>query len=101
MKTRFPQITGVELPRSGRGARQRMFSLVLQRKGSSFSVQTPVPDGPRQAGQFAAEAGKATNVLASSHTYSRGIVRISFIQFLDERFAILWREAGLRLHPTS
>src|SRR5687767_14593911 len=44
---------GVEFPRSGNGVRQRMFSFVLQRSGSFDSRATPVPSGPRQAGQFA------------------------------------------------
>src|SRR5206468_8857436 len=54
-KTRCPQTMGVELPRSGNGTRQRTLSLVLQCSGRFFSEQTPVPCGPRQAGQFSAE----------------------------------------------
>jgi hypothetical protein len=56
MKTRSRQTTGVELPRSGKGTRQQTFSLVLQWSGRFFSVERPLPSGPRQPGQFAAEA---------------------------------------------
>jgi hypothetical protein len=56
MKTRFPQMIGVELPRSGSATRQRTFSFVLQRKGNLVSRQIPLPSAPRHAGQFSASA---------------------------------------------
>ena len=56
MKMRSPQTIGVELPRSGSGTRQRTFSFVVQCSGKFFSVQTPVPKGPRHADQLSARA---------------------------------------------
>jgi len=45
---------GEELPGPGNSARQRTFSFVVHLSGTSFSVDTPVPSGPRQAGQLPA-----------------------------------------------
>src|SRR6266849_9182363 len=56
MKTRPPHTTGVELPRSGNGTRQETFSFVLQWSGRFFSAARPLPSGPRQPGQFAADS---------------------------------------------
>ena len=56
IKTLLPQTTGVELPRSGKGARQRTFWFVLHWRGSSVSLEMPVPSGPRQPGQGPAQA---------------------------------------------
>src|SRR5205823_5783723 len=64
--TRFPQITGVELPRSGSGTRQRTFWLVSQCKGSDVSEEIPWPVGPRQPGQFAPAAETGRRAVASS-----------------------------------
>src|SRR5436190_17294407 len=55
-KTRSPQTMGDEFPRPGRSTRQRTFSLVPHLRGKLFSVETPVPSGPRQPGQLLAEA---------------------------------------------
>src|SRR5579885_2039301 len=49
-KRRLPHTTGVELPRSGNGTCQEMFSFVLQRRGRCISAVTPSPSDPRQAG---------------------------------------------------
>ena len=58
-KMRSPQTMGVELPGSGSGMRQRTFSVLLQFKGRFFSVEMPSAFAPRQAGQLAAQAGRA------------------------------------------
>src|SRR5258705_5316338 len=55
-KTRSPQTMGEEFPRPGKSTRQRTFSLVPHLSGKSFSVETPVPSGPRQPGQLLAVA---------------------------------------------
>jgi hypothetical protein len=59
-KTLSPHTAGVELPRSGNDTRQRTFSFVLQRSGRFFSAATPLPSGPRHAGQFAADTETAS-----------------------------------------
>ena len=76
---RFPHITGVELPRSGSGARQRTFSLVLQRSGKAVSVETPVPCGPRHAGQFPAQDKGAKSVRAAIQKRWRRNIILIFI----------------------
>src|SRR5437870_1287721 len=58
-KTRLPQTTGEEFPGPGSATRQRTFSFVLHFSGRFFSLETPVPSGPRQPGQLAAEAEAA------------------------------------------
>src|SRR5688500_160155 len=61
--TRSPQTTGEELPRSGKGARQRTFSLVLHFMGRFFSADRPLPFGPRHCGQLpASRPGAAASV---------------------------------------
>jgi hypothetical protein len=45
---------GVELPRSGNSVRHATCSVLLHRTGKLVSVESPVPSGPRQAGQLAA-----------------------------------------------
>src|SRR5713226_4739125 len=49
-----PQIIGEEWPSPGRSVFQRMFSLASHFTGTSLSVETPAPLGPRKRGQFAA-----------------------------------------------
>ena len=56
MKTLSPQTIGVEFPGAGSGTLQRTFWFVLQCNGRFVSWQTPLPSGPRQAGQFAPNA---------------------------------------------
>jgi hypothetical protein len=53
---RLSQTMGVELPRAGSGVFQRIFSEGLQRSGRLRSLHTPVPAGPRQAGQLSPQA---------------------------------------------
>src|SRR2546421_627569 len=67
---RSPQTTGVEFPRSGRGTRQMTFSFSLHFSGGVFSVETPIPEGPRQAGQSShfANGGKDDARIASATT---------------------------------
>src|SRR5437867_8515289 len=64
MKTRSAQMIGVELPRSGRGTRQRTFSFVLQRNGNLLSRQIPLPPTPRHAGQFSATPANVEAVMS-------------------------------------
>ena len=59
IKTRLSQTMGVELPRSGSGMRQRTFWFVPHRSGRSWAGAIPFPEGPRHAGQLAANAGMA------------------------------------------
>ena len=50
---------GLEFPASGRGTFHLMFSVALQLSGKVFSLEIPVPSGPRQFGQFSANAAFA------------------------------------------
>ncbi len=52
-KMRSSHTIGVELPGPGKGTFQRTFSVALHRRGKPRSSDTPVPCGPRQAGQLA------------------------------------------------
>src|SRR4051812_45651303 len=60
MKTFSSHTIGEALPRSGNGARQRTFSVLLHFTGTFFSGEIPVPS-LRHAGQFAAVAEPMTH----------------------------------------
>src|SRR5438105_3170745 len=60
-KTSLARTTGVELPGSGSSVFQRMFWLVLQAVGRFFSVQMPMPCGPRHSGQLSATTESVPN----------------------------------------
>src|SRR5262249_697696 len=55
--TRSPQTMGDECPLPGMGVFQRIFSVLLQRRGTLVSSDVPSPRGPRQPGQFSARVG--------------------------------------------
>jgi len=60
MNILFPQITGDELPRSGSATFHLTFFVADHCVGKFFSAQTPVPIGPRQAGQLSEKREPAT-----------------------------------------
>ena len=66
---------GVEFPASGSAIFQRTFSVALQVSGSSVSVVTPVPSGPRQPGQFPARAAVVRVSRMAEETKMRGDMR--------------------------
>src|SRR5687768_12973998 len=109
MNTASRQTIGVELPRSGNGVRQRTFSLVPQRKGSLESRATPVPSGPRHAGQFAQadveNNTKATKAFITKLTHGQRLefrfVRFSLVAYgirFIPRFC-KWLGCGRRVDP--
>src|SRR5262249_5707578 len=51
-KTRDPQMAGVDPENAGIASFHTMFSFCDQRNGRFVSWLTPLPDGPRHAGQF-------------------------------------------------
>ena len=53
--TRVPLTMGADTPSPAIGAFQATFSVALHFTGSPVSLVVPVPFGPRQAGQSAAE----------------------------------------------
>ena len=68
MKTRSPQMMGVELPADGSVTFQRTFSVALHLSGRSFSSDTPWPVGPRQPGQLSARAEAVQMATTSNAT---------------------------------
>ena len=54
---RSPQITGEEFPWPGTSTFQATFSVELQRSGRPVSSESPIPEGPRQRGQWRSEPG--------------------------------------------
>src|SRR5688572_451963 len=58
MKMRPRQTMGVELPASGNGERHLTFSVVPHFTGKFFSSHSPMPVGPRHAGQSPARHGR-------------------------------------------
>jgi len=61
-KIRLPQTMGEEWPSPGTAVFHTVPSLSLQRVGGFFSRLVPSPRGPRQHGQFSAQAEPAANV---------------------------------------
>src|SRR5262245_22949169 len=77
-KTRSPQTMGEELPPSGKGVFQRMFSVALHLTGRFFSGECPCPSGPRQAGQLpaaAAATNQNTEINAGTSLVMKGFLR--------------------------
>src|SRR3954454_15828598 len=54
-KTRSPHTIGVDPDHAGRPIFQVMFSVFVQRSGTSFSPLTPLRNAPRHCGQFSAD----------------------------------------------
>jgi len=77
MKTRSPQTTGVELPRSGRSTFQRTFSVALHLIGRFFSGEWPVPSGPRQAASYPRWPGGALHRTSRAARTKRGMAESS------------------------
>src|SRR6266478_3997606 len=65
-KMRFPHTIGEEWPSPGIGVFQRMFFVGLHSSGRFFSVEMPLPEGPRHCGQSAARPGTVKITTASS-----------------------------------
>src|SRR5437016_13938394 len=84
MKTRLPQIIGEELPASGNGTRQWTFSSALHLSGRFFSLDTPVPSGPRQAGQLLAAAEKTIKMLSAMREKLVFIICLSSLPIIED-----------------
>jgi len=82
-KTRSPQTTGVEFPRSGSAIFQATFSVVLQVVDSPFSVHVPSPRGPRQPGQFSAIVDDEKATVMTSDQKQRVNWRIAKLPLAD------------------
>src|SRR5689334_15087957 len=59
MKTLSPTTMGLELPRPSSGAFHLMFSVLDQFSGALFSLDSPVPRGPRHWSQSEANDRRA------------------------------------------
>jgi hypothetical protein len=79
-KTRSFHTIGALTPAPGTRAFQSTLLVLDQRTGSVFSCETPVPAGPRQAGQLSARAARG-----QSTRHQRARERIGEISSLLDR----------------
>src|SRR6185503_9964830 len=81
-KIRFSQTIGDEWPRPSIGVFHLMFFEVFHSAGKFFSVEIPVPSGPRHCGQFPAD-DEAVAAIPNDTAAIRAklIRRVSFTAF--------------------